>query len=185
MDAMAITSPADRWRPRRDSCISTFPTGAPGPGAACGDGSMGDKRFWLRSHVATPGSVLFGLRYNDVTNAFKLYRRHVIAGVQPFLSHHFNLTVELPLKAIVRGYNFEVVPNSYINRTAETAKFKIKEIETEELKLFGSFPGMDDPNAPKPPVQAGKPWFNPFTGIWGDGGLKGQISVLEPVQDEF
>ena len=44
--------------------------------------------------------VLFGLRYNDVTNAFKLFRRPVIEGVQPLLSHHFNLTVELPLKAI-------------------------------------------------------------------------------------
>src|SRR5690606_7500105 len=48
--------------------------------------------------------VVFGLRYNDVTNAFKLYRRQVIDGTRPFLSHHFNLTVELPLKAIVRGY---------------------------------------------------------------------------------
>jgi dolichol-phosphate mannosyltransferase len=27
--------------------------------------------------------LLFGFRYNDVTNAFKLYRRHVIEGLQP------------------------------------------------------------------------------------------------------
>ena len=49
--------------------------------------------------------VLFGLRYNDVTNAFKGYRANVIEGCRPFLSPHFNLTVELPLKAIVRGYS--------------------------------------------------------------------------------
>lgn len=77
--------------------------------------------------------LLFGLRYNDVTNAFKLYRRHVIEGVQPFLSHHFNLTVELPLKAIVRGYSFEVVPNTYVNRTAGIPKFKIKEMGSRYL----------------------------------------------------
>ncbi|WP_218279767.1 hypothetical protein, partial [Pseudomonas sp. FW305-E2] len=49
--------------------------------------------------------VVFGLRYNDVTNAFKMYRAYVIQGTRPFLSPHFNLTVELPLKAIVRGYS--------------------------------------------------------------------------------
>jgi dolichol-phosphate mannosyltransferase len=51
---------------------------------------------------------LFMLSYNDVTNAFKLYRRKAIAGVQPLLSHHFNLTVELPLKCIIRGYRYAV-----------------------------------------------------------------------------
>ena len=33
--------------------------------------------------------LLFGLRYNDLTNAFKLYRREVIDGIQPLLSHHW------------------------------------------------------------------------------------------------
>jgi dolichol-phosphate mannosyltransferase len=76
---------------------------------------------------------LFGLGYNDVTNAFKLYRREVIHGVQPLLSHHFNLTVELPLKAIVRGYRFAVVPNSWTNRKAGTSKLKIKEMGSRYL----------------------------------------------------
>jgi dolichol-phosphate mannosyltransferase len=40
--------------------------------------------------------------YNDTTNAFKAYRREVIENLRPFLSNHFNLTVELPLKAVVR-----------------------------------------------------------------------------------
>jgi dolichol-phosphate mannosyltransferase len=77
--------------------------------------------------------VLFGLRYNDVTNAFKMYRRHVIFGVKPFLSHHFNLTVEIPLKAIVRGYSYAVVPNSWINRKAGESKLKIKEMGSRYL----------------------------------------------------
>ena len=57
--------------------------------------------------------LLFWMSYNDVTNAFKMYRRSVIAGVQPLLAYHFNLTVELPLKAIVRGYRFAVIPTSW------------------------------------------------------------------------
>jgi dolichol-phosphate mannosyltransferase len=72
--------------------------------------------------------VLFGIRYNDTTNAFKLYRRATIEGIQPLLSHHFNLTVELPLKAIVRGYTYAVVPNQWTNRKTGESNLKIKEM---------------------------------------------------------
>lgn len=77
--------------------------------------------------------VVFGLRYNDVTNAFKLYRRSTIQGLKPFLSHHFNLTVELPLKSIVRGYRYSVVPNSWVNRKSGESKLKIKEMGSRYL----------------------------------------------------
>jgi dolichol-phosphate mannosyltransferase len=77
--------------------------------------------------------ILFGLRYNDTTNAFKLYHRRVIEGVQPLLSHHFNLTVELPLKAMIRGYNCAVLPNTWINRKAGESKLKIKEMGSRYL----------------------------------------------------
>ena len=77
--------------------------------------------------------ILFGLRYNDVTNGFKLYRRHVIDGVQPLLSHHFNLTVELPLKAIVRGYSYVVVPNDWINRKTGVSKLFMREMGSRYL----------------------------------------------------
>jgi dolichol-phosphate mannosyltransferase len=78
-------------------------------------------------------ALLFGIRYNDVTNAFKCYRREVIAGVQPILAHHFNITVELPLKAIVRGYSWTVVPTSWYNRKHGVSKFKIKEMGSRYL----------------------------------------------------
>ena len=71
--------------------------------------------------------VLFGLKYNDITNAFKAYRREVINGVRPFLSNHFNLTVELPLKAIVRGYSYTVVPITWRNRKTGESKLKLTE----------------------------------------------------------
>ena len=77
--------------------------------------------------------LMFGLRYNDVTNAFKLYRRHVIDGLQPLLSHHFNLTVELPLKAIVRGYSYAVVPNDWINRKSGESKLFMREMGSRYL----------------------------------------------------
>ena len=72
--------------------------------------------------------LLFGLKYSDCTNAFKLYRKETIAGLQPFLSPHFNLTLELPLKAIVRGYSYAVVPCGWRNRKAGESKLQVKEM---------------------------------------------------------
>ena len=72
--------------------------------------------------------AVFRLRYNDATNAFKLYRRSTMDGLKPFLSPHFNLTLELPLKAIVRGYSYAVLPNSWTNRKYGESKLKIKEM---------------------------------------------------------
>ena len=72
--------------------------------------------------------VLFKLSLNDTTNAFKAYRRHVIDGCRPLIAPHFNLTVELPLKAIVRGYSWTVVPITWRNRRTGQAKLKIKEM---------------------------------------------------------
>jgi dolichol-phosphate mannosyltransferase len=77
--------------------------------------------------------VLFGLRLNDTTNAFKCYRREAIEGCRPYLSKHFNLTVELPLKAIVRGFTYTVVPINWYNRTTGVSKLKIKEMGSRYL----------------------------------------------------
>jgi dolichol-phosphate mannosyltransferase len=78
-------------------------------------------------------SVLFGLKFNDTTNAFKAYRREVIEGIFPLLSHHFNLTVEMPLKAIIRGYSFAIIPISWQNRATGVSKLKIKEMGSRYL----------------------------------------------------
>ena len=77
--------------------------------------------------------LLFRHRYNDTTNAFKAYRREVIETIQPLLSKHFNLTVEMPLKAIVRGHSYEVVPTNWTNRTGGEAKLTMKEMGSRYL----------------------------------------------------
>jgi dolichol-phosphate mannosyltransferase len=77
--------------------------------------------------------ILFRHRYNDTTNAFKAYRREVIETIQPLLSKHFNLTVEMPLKAIVRGHTYEVIPISWTNRTSGVAKLAMREMGSRYL----------------------------------------------------
>lgn len=71
--------------------------------------------------------VMFAMRFNDTTNAFKGYRAYVIEGCRPFLSPHFNLTIEIPLKAITRGYSYKVTPISWRNRHIGTSALKLQE----------------------------------------------------------
>ena len=77
--------------------------------------------------------LLFRHGLNDTTNAFKAYRKEVIDGIRPILSPHFNITVELPLKAAVRGYNFAVIPITWRNRRSGVAKLKIREMGSRYL----------------------------------------------------
>jgi dolichol-phosphate mannosyltransferase len=77
--------------------------------------------------------VLFRHGYNDTTNAFKAYRREVIENIQPIFSNHFNLTVELPLKAIVRGHSYCVLPISWRNREHGTSKLRLQEMGSRYL----------------------------------------------------
>lgn len=77
--------------------------------------------------------LMFNIRLNDTTNAFKAYRRSVIDGCRPLLAPHFNLTVEIPLKAIVRGYIWTVIPITWRNRRSGVPKLKIKEMGSRYL----------------------------------------------------
>jgi dolichol-phosphate mannosyltransferase len=76
---------------------------------------------------------LFAIRLNDTTNAFKAYRREVIDGCRPLIAPHFNLTVELPLKAIVRGFSWTVTPITWRNRRTGEPKLKIREMGSRYL----------------------------------------------------
>jgi dolichol-phosphate mannosyltransferase len=76
---------------------------------------------------------MFHIKLNDTTNAFKAYRRTVIEGCRPWLSPHFNLTVELPLKTIVRDYSWTVIPITWRNRRTGVPKLKIKEMGSRYL----------------------------------------------------
>ncbi|MFM7108233.1 MAG: glycosyltransferase family 2 protein [Planctomycetaceae bacterium] len=84
---------------------------------------------WLLNRMANLFiRLLFGIRLNDTTNAFKAYRREVIEGCGPIISPHFNITVELPLKAIVRGYSWTTIPITWRNRRTGVAKLRIREM---------------------------------------------------------
>lgn len=87
---------------------------------------------WLKLRINRLANLfiraLFKTTLNDTTNAFKAYRREVIEGCRPLIAPHFNLTVELPLKAIVRGFSWTTMPITWRNRRTGEAKLKLKEM---------------------------------------------------------
>ncbi len=77
--------------------------------------------------------LLFHIPLNDFTNAFKAYSRKALDGCRPFLSPHFNLTVELPLKTIIRGYSWTTMPITWRNRRSGISKLKMTEMGSRYL----------------------------------------------------
>lgn len=80
--------------------------------------------------------IVFRVSYNDTTNAFKLYRRSIALSLRPFLGREYNLTVELPLKIIIRKYRYAVIPNTWLNRKQGRSKFKINEMGSKYLAIL-------------------------------------------------
>lgn len=93
-------------------------------------------KLLLNRMVNNAVRIIFRIPYNDFTNAFKLYKKETIQGIQPVLSPHFNLTLELSLKAVIRGYNFTVLPNSWRNRKHGNSNLKIKEMGSRYFFIF-------------------------------------------------
>ena len=118
----------------------------------------------LMNRVVNTGiRALFRHGYNDTTNAFKAYRREVIENLRPLLSHHFNMTVELPLKAITRGFSYAIVPTSWTNRAAGKSKLQLNEMGSRYLFIVlyvfledhlsrGDYRRPQGAMAPRPPV---------------------------------
>jgi dolichol-phosphate mannosyltransferase len=124
-------------------------------------------KYVLNRAANTVIRLMFGHGYNDTTNAFKAYRREVIDNISPLISHHFNLTVEMPLKAIVRGHSYAIVPIDWKNRMSGESKLGIREMGSRYLFIIlyvffehhlsrGDYRRMT-PDAPEHPWHAGAP----------------------------
>jgi dolichol-phosphate mannosyltransferase len=70
--------------------------------------------------------LLFVTEHNDLTNAFKVYRRHVLESIKPLRAAHFNITIELSLSTLIRHYRIARVPISWSGRTWGQSNMKLK-----------------------------------------------------------
>src|SRR5207248_9100676 len=78
-------------------------------------------------------TVWFSIGLDATTNAFKAYREEVVDGCQRLIAPHFNATIELPLKAIVRGYSWTAIPIAWRNRGTGTSKLQLREMGSRYL----------------------------------------------------
>ena len=77
--------------------------------------------------------IIFWNKYNDYTNAFKIYRRNVLLEIMPLISESFNIFLEIPLKIISRNYKYKVISINWMGRIKGKSKFKIKELGSKYL----------------------------------------------------
>ncbi|HOJ34929.1 MAG TPA: glycosyltransferase family 2 protein [Candidatus Hydrogenedentes bacterium] len=72
--------------------------------------------------------LLFMTRLNDLTNAFKVYRRHVIESIQPLRAAHFNITIEMSLSALIRKYRIAQIPINWTGRTWGSSNLRLRQM---------------------------------------------------------
>ena len=78
-------------------------------------------------------SFIFWNKYNDYTNAFKIYKKKTLLEIKPLISESFNIFLEMPLKIISRKYKYKIIPINWMGRKKGSSKFKIKELGSKYL----------------------------------------------------
>ena len=78
-------------------------------------------------------SLIFFIRYNDCTNAFKIYKKSTLLKLFPLISDSYNIFLELPLKIICRKYNYKIIPISWVGRKKGITKFNFTELRSKYI----------------------------------------------------
>lgn len=80
--------------------------------------------------------VMFWTKHNDLTNAFKAYRTHVIRECGPYHASHFNITIELSINALIRKYTIAKVPINWYGRTWGESNLKLGQMGRRYLSTL-------------------------------------------------
>ena len=78
-------------------------------------------------------SFIFWNKYNDYTNAFKIYKKKALVEILPLISESFNIFLEIPLKIISRNYKYKIIAINWMGREKGKSKFKINELRSKYL----------------------------------------------------
>ena len=105
---------------RRGSVVSNYP-----------------KRKLIANRIVNTGiRLLFWTRFNDLTNAFKAFRREVILDCGPYSASHFNITIEMSLSALIRRYLIAEIPISWSGRTWGASNLRLSEMGRRYLSVL-------------------------------------------------
>lgn len=90
-------------------------------------------KFFLNRFANNLIKIIFFSKYNDFTNAFKIYKKSTLLKLYPLVSENFNIFLELPLKIECRKLKYKIIPISWNGRSLGKSKFKIKEIGSKYI----------------------------------------------------
>ena len=90
-------------------------------------------KFFLNRFSNNLIKIIFFSKYNDFTNAFKIYKKSTLLKLYPLVSENFNIFLEIPLKIESRKLKYKIIPISWNGRTLGKSKFKIKEIGSKYI----------------------------------------------------
>lgn len=94
------------------------------------------RKFIVNRIVNKLIQLLFWTRMNDMTNAFKVYRRQVIEACGPYSSSHFNLTIEMSLSALIRRYYIAEIPINWYGRSWGASNLSIIQMGRRYLSVL-------------------------------------------------
>ncbi|MBR9706188.1 glycosyltransferase [Candidatus Pacearchaeota archaeon] len=80
--------------------------------------------------------ILFLIKQNDLTNAFKAYRKKVLLEIDldSLKSNYFDINIELSLKSKALGFSVSEIPVAWLGRTKGQSKLKLLEMGPVYLK---------------------------------------------------
>lgn len=79
---------------------------------------------------------MFWSHFNDFTNAFKVYRMQVAHDCGPYRASHFNITLEMSIGALIRGYRIVEIPIRWHGRTWGSSKLRLSEMGRRYLSTL-------------------------------------------------
>lgn len=85
-------------------------------------------KLWVNRIVNHAIQWMFWTQMNDLTNAFKAYRRDVVDRCGPYRSCHFNITLEMSLSALISGYKIKEIPIKWEGRTWGSTNLRMREM---------------------------------------------------------
>jgi dolichol-phosphate mannosyltransferase len=78
---------------------------------------------------------LTGIPTRDVSNAFKMYRREVVAGMN-IEEAGFASSLEITVKAYVKNYRITEVPTTWVGRTKGQSSFRIFKVSRNYIRWY-------------------------------------------------
>jgi hypothetical protein len=95
---------------------------------------------WLKGLMSRAAGLslywLGGLPVHDATNAFRAYRRELLASIPIESTGGFEYSLELTAKAHSRGARIAEVPSTWRDRTAGESRFKLRAWLPKYLKWY-------------------------------------------------